>query len=183
MRLLRTKRRKSPSGRARAGGHCKPSFGTSAPQRHGTFWHLPPNADARRKRGTGGRARCMRWPRSALLGCKALKSAHLSSRPTVSAEALNSQLAVDPVIMLHVNLPTLLDLTDSEVESSDDGSDIDQHTQSRNWTFTPDGAIVPNAPDRSTPQPAKVYQYGRNTGNTACLFGRNSLLPQVTACL
>ena len=37
-------------------------------------------------RSAGGRARCTRWPRSELLGFKALKSAHLSSQPTVSAE-------------------------------------------------------------------------------------------------
>ena len=40
----------------------------------------------RRKRGAGGRARCMRWSRRALFGCAALKSAHPSSRQTVSAE-------------------------------------------------------------------------------------------------
>ena len=34
----------------------------------------------RRKRGAGGRARCMRWSRRALFGCAALNSAH----PTVS---------------------------------------------------------------------------------------------------
>ena len=34
----------------------------------------------------GGQARCMRWSRRALFGCAALKSAHPSSRQTVSAE-------------------------------------------------------------------------------------------------
>ena len=33
-----------------------------------------------RERGAGGRARCVWWPRCALLGCAALKSAHLSLR-------------------------------------------------------------------------------------------------------
>ena len=35
----------------------------------------------------------MLWPRSALLGCKALESAHLSSRPTVSAEVVAEERA------------------------------------------------------------------------------------------
>ena len=33
----------------------------------------------------------MWWPRCALLGCAALKSAHLSSRPTVSCRALRKE--------------------------------------------------------------------------------------------
>ena len=47
-------------------------------------------ADCRRgrERGAGGRARCVWWPRGALLGCAALKSAHLSSRQTVPRRAL-----------------------------------------------------------------------------------------------
>ena len=45
-----------------------------------------PGGRRRRKRGAGGRARCMRWPRRALFGRAALKSAHSSSRQTVSAE-------------------------------------------------------------------------------------------------
>ena len=45
----------------------------------------------RRKRGAGGRARCMRWSRRALLGCAALKSAHLSSRQTVPRRALRKE--------------------------------------------------------------------------------------------
>ena len=44
-----------------------------------------------RERGAGGRAQCMWWPRSALLGCAALKSAHLSSRQTVPRRALRKE--------------------------------------------------------------------------------------------
>ena len=68
----------------------------------------------------------------------------------------------------------MLDLTDSE-EESDDGSDIDQHIQSRDWRFTPGGTFVPTQRlrgDSSTPQPAAAYQCGRDTGNTTGLFGR-----------
>ena len=50
-----------------------------------------PGGRQRRKRGAGGRARCMRWPRRALLGCAALKSAHPSSRQTVSRRALRKE--------------------------------------------------------------------------------------------
>ena len=45
----------------------------------------------RRERGAGGRARCVWWPRCALLGCAALKSAHLSSRQTVPRRALRKE--------------------------------------------------------------------------------------------
>jgi hypothetical protein len=45
-----------------------------------------PGGRRRRKRGAGGRSRCVRWPRRALFGCAALKSAHPTSRQTVSAE-------------------------------------------------------------------------------------------------
>ena len=41
-----------------------------------------------RERGAGGRARCVWWPRGALLGCAALKSAHLSPRQRVPRRAL-----------------------------------------------------------------------------------------------
>jgi len=44
-----------------------------------------------RERGAGGRARCVWWPRGALLGCAALKSAHLSSRQTVPRRALRKE--------------------------------------------------------------------------------------------
>ena len=45
----------------------------------------------RRKRGAGGRSRCVRWPRCALCGCAALKSAHLTSPQTVSATVQNNK--------------------------------------------------------------------------------------------
>ena len=44
-----------------------------------------------RERGAGGRARCVWWPRCALLGCAALKSAHLSSRQRVPRRALRKE--------------------------------------------------------------------------------------------
>ena len=50
-----------------------------------------PGGRRRRKRGAGGRARCMWWPRRALFGCAALKSAHPSSRQTVSAEVAENK--------------------------------------------------------------------------------------------
>ena len=86
-------------------------------------------------------------------------------------ELLKEQLFADPRIMMYVNLSILLDLATSE-EESDDGSGIDQHIQSRDWRFTPDGEFIPTQTDRSTPQPAAAYQYGRDTGDTAGLFGR-----------
>ena len=45
----------------------------------------------RRKRGAGGRSRCVRWPRCALCGCVALKSAHLTSSQMVSATEQNNK--------------------------------------------------------------------------------------------
>ena len=50
-----------------------------------------PGGRRRRKRGAGGRERCMRWPRRALFGRAALKSAHSSSRQTVSAEVAENK--------------------------------------------------------------------------------------------
>ena len=91
-----------------------------------------------------------------------------------SLDALKSKLMTDDNISSYVHLSTMLDLTDSE-EESDDGSDIDQHIQSRDWRFTPSGTFVPTQRvrgDSPTPQPAAAYQHGRDTGNTAGLFGR-----------
>ena len=45
----------------------------------------------RRKRGAGGRSRCVRWPRCALCGRVALKSAHLTSSQMVSATEQNNK--------------------------------------------------------------------------------------------
>ena len=45
----------------------------------------------RRKRGAGGRLRCVCWPQGALCGCAALKSAHLTSPQTVSATVQNNK--------------------------------------------------------------------------------------------
>jgi len=91
-----------------------------------------------------------------------------------SLDALKNRLMADANISLYVTLSTMLDVTDSEEESDDgsDGSDIDQYIQSRDWRFTPGGTFIPGQADRSTPQPAAAYQYGRDTGNTAGLFGR-----------
>ena len=92
-----------------------------------------------------------------------------------SLDALKSKLMTDDNISSYVHLSTMLDLTDSE-EESDDGSDIDQHIQSRDWRFTPSGTFVPTQRvrgDSPTPQPAAAYQYGRDTGHTAGLFGRS----------
>ena len=50
-----------------------------------------PGGRRRRKRGAGGWARCMWWPQRALFGCAALKSAHASSRQTVSAEVAENK--------------------------------------------------------------------------------------------
>ena len=88
-------------------------------------------------------------------------------------EPFKEQLADDPLIMLHVSLSTVLNMSDAD-SSSDDGagSDIDQHVQSREWAMTPGGAFVPGQADRSTPQPAAAYEHGRDTGHTAGLFGR-----------
>ena len=47
-----------------------------------------PGGRRRRKRGSGRWARCMWWPRRALFGCAALKSAHPSSRQTVPRRCL-----------------------------------------------------------------------------------------------
>jgi hypothetical protein len=91
-----------------------------------------------------------------------------------SLDELKNKLMIDDNISSYVNLSTMLDVTDSE-EESDDGSDIDQHIQSRDWRFTPSGTFVPTQRvrgDSSTPQPAAAYQYGRDTGNTTGLFGR-----------
>ena len=64
-------------------------------------------------------------------------------------------------------------LNTGDSSSDDDGSDIGQHVQSRDWTFTPGGTFVPGQAASSTPQPAAAYQYGRDTGQTAGLFGRS----------
>jgi len=85
-------------------------------------------------------------------------------------ELLKEQLADDPLIMLHRSLSTVLNTGDSS--SDDDGSDIGQYVQHRDWTFTSDDDFVPGQAASSTPQPAATYQYGRDTGNTAGLFGR-----------
>ena len=45
----------------------------------------------RRKRGAGGRSRCVCWPQCALCGCAALKSAHLTSPQTASATVQNNK--------------------------------------------------------------------------------------------
>ena len=45
----------------------------------------------RRKRGAGGRSRCVCWPQCALCGCAALKRAHLTSPRTVSATVQNNK--------------------------------------------------------------------------------------------
>ena len=55
-----------------------------------------------------------------------------------SLDALRNRLMADGNISLYVTLSTMLDLTDSEEESDDgsdesEGSDIDQHIQSRDW--------------------------------------------------
>ena len=89
-------------------------------------------------------------------------------------ELLKEQLTNDPMIMMHVSLSTILNMSDSDSSSDDDaGSDIDQHIQSRDWAYTSDGDFVPGQADRSTPQPAAAYQHGRDTGNTTAIFGRS----------
>ena len=65
-------------------GAMKPRSGIGK-QRQG------PGGRRRRKRGAGGRSRCVRWPRRALFGCAALKSAHPTSRQTVSAEVAENK--------------------------------------------------------------------------------------------
>ena len=92
-------------------------------------------------------------------------------------ELLKEQLADDPLIMLHRSLSTVLNTGDSS--SDDDGSDIGQHVQSRDWTFTPGGTFVPGQAASSTPPPAAAYQRGRDTGYTG-LFGRpnTTVVPQ-----
>ena len=62
-------------------GAMKPRSGTGK-QRKG------PGGRRRRKCGSGRWARCMWWPRRALFGCAALKSAHPSSRQTVPRRCL-----------------------------------------------------------------------------------------------
>ena len=71
-------------GRRRGLGAQKPRSGSGMAKKG-------PGGRRRRKRGAGGRARCMRWPRRALFGCAALKSAHSSSRQTVSALCAEGQ--------------------------------------------------------------------------------------------
>ena len=94
-------------------------------------------------------------------------------------ELLKEQLAGDPLIMLHGSLSTVLNMSnmpDADSSSDDDeaGSDIDQHVQSRDWTFTSDDDFVPPGQGgSSTPQPAAAFQHGRDTGHTAGLFGRS----------
>ena len=97
-------------------------------------------------------------------------------------ELLKEQLADDPLIMLHGSLSTVLNMSnmsDADSSSDDDGSDIDQHVQSRNWASTPGGTFVPGQAASSTPPPAAAYQRGRDTGYTG-LFGRpnTTVVPQ-----
>ena len=88
-------------------------------------------------------------------------------------ESFKEQLTNDPLIMMHISLSTILSMSDSDSSDYDDAkSDIQQHVQSRDWTFTSAGTFVPTQTNSSAPQPAAVYQYGRDTGNTAGLFGR-----------
>ena len=58
-----------------------------------------PGGRRRRKRGAGGRSRCVRWPRRALSGCAALKSAHPTSRQTVSAEVAENKPKSDLAVV------------------------------------------------------------------------------------
>ena len=58
-----------------------------------------PGGRRRRKRGAGGRSRCVRWPRRALFGCAALKSAHPTSRQTVSAEVAENKPKSDLAVV------------------------------------------------------------------------------------
>ena len=84
-----------------------------------------------------------------------------------SLDALETKLIADDHLSLYANLPTALDLTDSESDD-DAGSDIDQYVQHRDWMMTPDGDFIPGQrvrADRSTPQPAAAHRYGRDTGN------------------
>ena len=92
-------------------------------------------------------------------------------------ELLKEQLADDPLIMLHRSLSTVLNTGDSS--SDDDGSDIGQYVQHRDWTFTSDDDFVPGQAASSTPPPAAAYQRGRDTGYTG-LFGRpnTTVVPQ-----
>ena len=90
-----------------------------------------------------------------------------------SLDALKTRLIADDHISLYANMATMLGLADSDSSDDDDaGSDIDQHVQSRDWAYTSDGDFVPGQADRSTPQPAAAYEHGRDTGNTAAIFGR-----------
>ena len=92
-------------------------------------------------------------------------------------ELLKEQLADDPLIMLHRSLSTVLNTGDSS--SDDDGSDIGQYVQHRDWTFTSDDDFVPGQAASSTPPPAAADQYDRDTGYTG-LFGRpnTTVVPQ-----
>ena len=49
----------------------------------------------RRKRGAGGRPRCVWWPRCTLCGCAALRSTHLTSRQTMTRRTLGNKARVD----------------------------------------------------------------------------------------
>ena len=71
-------------------------------------------------------------------------------------EALKTRLIADMYISYYADVSTVLDLDSDSEEESDDGLFVPEWTQAAS----------------STPQPAAAYQYGRDTGNTAGLFGR-----------
>jgi hypothetical protein len=71
-------------------------------------------------------------------------------------EALKTRLIADMYISYYADVSTVLDLDSDSEEESDDGLFVPEWTQAAS----------------STPQPAATYQYGRDTGNTAGLFGR-----------
>ena len=71
-------------------------------------------------------------------------------------EALKTRLIADMYISYYADMSTVLDLDSDSEEESDDGLFVPEWTQAAS----------------STPQPAAAYQYGRDTGNTAGLFGR-----------
>ena len=71
-------------------------------------------------------------------------------------EALKTRLIADMYISYYADMSTVLDLDSDSEEESDDGLFVPEWTQAAS----------------STPQPAATYQYGRDTGNTAGLFGR-----------
>ena len=67
--------------------------------RRGTAIDKKKRTGGRRGRecGAGGQARCVWWPRCALLGCAALKCAHLSSQQKVPRRALRKEPQSDLV--------------------------------------------------------------------------------------